>query len=154
LSLNDAMKVILLSDLKALGKRGDVVDVAEGYARNYLLPRSLAAEASKGALTVLAEQQRAREKRVAQSLAEAQSLAQRIESMPVSVSAKCGANGRLFGTVTSAQIAEAIERAFSISIDRHKIALKAAIKSLGSYSVEIKLAQNVIAKTTVNVVAS
>ena len=148
------MKVILLSDLKALGKRGDVVDVAEGYARNYLLPRSLAAEASKGALTVLAEQQRAREKRVAQSLAEAQSLAQRIESMPVSVSAKCGANGRLFGTVTSAQIAEAIERAFSISIDRHKIALKAAIKSLGSYSVEIKLAQNVIAKTTVNVVAS
>jgi len=148
------MKVILLSDLKALGKRGDVVDVAEGYARNYLLPRSLAAEASKGALTVLAEQQRAKEKRVAQSLAEAQSLAQRIESMPVSVSAKCGANGRLFGTVTSTQIAEAIERAFSISIDRHKIALKEAIKSLGSYPIEIKLGQNVIAKTTVNVVAS
>jgi len=148
------MKVILLSDLKALGKRGDVVDVAEGYARNYLLPRSLAAEASKGALTVLAEQQRAKEKRVAQSLAEAQSLAQRIESMPVSVSAKCGANGRLFGTVTNAQIAEAIERAFSISIDRHKIALKDAIKSLGSYPIEVKLGQNVIAKTTVNVVAS
>ena len=148
------MKVILLSDLKALGKRGEVVDVAEGYARNYLLPRSLAAEASKGALTVLAEQQRAKEKRVAQSLAEAQSLAQRIESMPVSVSAKCGATGRLFGTVTSAQIAEAIERAFSISIDRHKIALKDAIKSLGSYPIEVKLGQNVIAKTTVNVVAS
>ncbi|MBV9148566.1 MAG: 50S ribosomal protein L9 [Candidatus Eremiobacteraeota bacterium] len=148
------MKVILLSDLKALGKRGDVVEVAEGYARNYLLPRALAAEASKGALTVLAEQQRAKEKRAAQSLAEAKSLAQRLESMPVSVSAKCGANGRLFGTVTSAQIADAIERAFSVNIDRHKIGLKDAIKSLGSYAIEIKLGQNVVAKTTVNVVAS
>ncbi|MBV8726150.1 MAG: 50S ribosomal protein L9 [Candidatus Eremiobacteraeota bacterium] len=148
------MKVILLSDVKALGKRGEVVDVAEGYARNYLLPRELAAEASKGALTVLAEQQRAKEKRTAQSLADAKALAERLESVAVSVSAKCGANGRLFGTVTSAQIADAIQRALSVSIDRHKIGLKDPIKSLGSYPVEIKLGQNVVAKTTVNVVAS
>ena len=148
------MKVILLGDVKPLGKRGEVVEVAEGYARNYLLPRQLAAEASKGALTVLAEQNRAKDKRVAQGLAEVKSLAQRLESMPVSVTAKCGANGRLFGTVTSAQIAEAIERAFSITIDRHKIGLKDPIKALGSYPVEIKLGQNIVAKTMVNVVAA
>jgi len=148
------MKVILLSDVRPLGKRGDVVEVAEGYGRNYLLPRGLAAEASKGALSVLAEQQRAKEKRTAQTLSEAKSLAQRLESKPVSVRAKCGANGRLFGTVTSAQIAEAIERAFSVSIDRHKIGLRDSIKSLGSYPVEIKLGQNVVAKATVDVVAS
>lgn len=148
------MKVILLSDVKPLGKRGEVVEVAEGYARNYLLPRALAAEASKGALTVLAEQQRAKDKRAAQTLADAKSLAQRLESMPVSVTAKCGANGRLFGTVTSAQIADAIERAFSITIDRHKIGLKDPIKALGSYPIEIKLGQNIVARTFVNVVAA
>ena len=148
------MKVILLSDVKPLGKRGEVVEVAEGYARNYLLPRQLASEASKGALTVLAERQRAKDKRAAQSLSETKSLAERLESMPVSVSAKCGANGRLFGTVTSAQIAEAIQRAFSVTIDRHKIGLRDPIKSLGSYPIEIKLGQNVVAKATVNVVAS
>ena len=148
------MKVILLSDVKPLGKRGEVVEVAEGYARNYLLPRQLAAEASKGALTVLAEQQKAKEKRAAQTLAEAKAVAQQLESMPVSVSAKCGANGRLFGTVTSAQIAEAIERAFSITVDRYKIGLKDPIKALGSYSIEIKLGQNIVARTMVNVVAS
>ncbi|MBV8688909.1 MAG: 50S ribosomal protein L9 [Candidatus Eremiobacteraeota bacterium] len=148
------MKVILLSDVKPLGKRGEVVEVAEGYARNYLLPRALAAEASKGALTVLADQQRAKDKRAAQTLADAKSLAQRLESMPVSVTAKCGANGRLFGTVTSAQIADAIERAFSITIDRHKIGLKDPIKALGSYPIEIKLGQNIVARTFVNVVAA
>ncbi len=148
------MKLILLSDVKPLGKRGEVVEVAEGYARNYLLPRQLAAEASKGALTALADQQRAKDKRAAQSLAEAKATAQRLESMPVSVSAKCGANGRLFGTVTSAQIAEAIERAFSITVDRHKIGLKDPIKALGSYPIEIKLGQSIVAKTFVNVVAA
>jgi large subunit ribosomal protein L9 len=148
------MKVILLSEVKPLGKRGQVVEVAEGYARNFLLPRQLAAEASKGALSVLAEQQRAQEKRAAQSLSEAKSLAELLESKPVSVQAKCGTNGRLFGTVTSAQIAEAIDRTFSIAVDRHKIGLKEPIKALGSYPVEIKLGRNIVAKATVDVVAS
>lgn len=148
------MKVILLSEVKPLGKRGEVVDVAEGYARNFLLPRQLAAVASKGALTVLAEQRRAQEKRAEQTLAEAKTLAELLESKPVAVRAKCGESGRLFGTVTSSQIADAIEQTFSVNIDRHKIDLKSAIKTLGSYPVEIKLGRNIVAKATVDVLAS
>lgn len=148
------MKVILLSEVKPLGKRGQVVDVAEGYARNFLLPRQLAAVASQGALTVLAEQRRAQEKRAEQTLAEAKALAELLESKPVAVRAKCGERGRLFGTVTSSQIADAIERTFSVNIDRHKIDLKSPIKTLGSYPVEIKLGRNIVAKATVDVLAS
>lgn len=148
------MKVILLGDVKALGKKGQIVDVAEGYGRNFLLPRKLAAEASAGAVAVLAEQDRAKKKRDDQALAETKALAVLLESKPVSVRAKCGGNGKLFGTITNAQIAEAIGEAFSVDVDRHKIELKAQIKALGSYPVEIKLGKSIVAKTTVTVVAA
>jgi len=148
------MKVILLSDVQALGKKGQVVEVAEGFARNFLLPRSLVAAASKGAVAVLAEQERAKKKRDDVALAETKKLAELLESKPVSVSAKCGGNGKLFGTITNAQIAEAIGDVFAVDVDRHKIELKATIKALGSYPVEIKLGKNVVAKTTVTVVAA
>ena len=148
------MKVILLSDVKTLGKKGQIVEVAEGYGRNFLLPRNLAAEASKGAVAVLAEQNRSKEKRDALALAETKKLAELLESKPVAVRAKAGGNGRLFGTVTNAQIAEAIGEMFSVDVDRHKIEIKSAIKALGSYPVEIKLGKNVVAKTTVTVVAA
>jgi len=137
-----------------LGKKGEIVEVAEGYARNFLLPRKLAAEASKGAITVLAEQQRARDRRAADTLAETKALATLLENRPVSVRAKCGGNGRLFGTVTNAQIADAIGQALEVEIDRHKIELKGSIKALGTYPVEIRLGKNVVAKTTVTVVAA
>ena len=148
------MRVILLSDVKALGKTGDVVEVAEGYGRNFLLPRKLAAEASQGAMTVLKEQQRAKEKRDAQNLADTKALAELLESKPVAVRAKCGGNGKLFGTITNGQVADAIGETFSIEIDRHKIDIKSTIKALGSYPVEIKLGKNVVAKTTLNVIAA
>ncbi|GAC1655113.1 MAG: 50S ribosomal protein L9 [Vulcanimicrobiaceae bacterium] len=148
------MKLILLSDVKALGKKGQIVEVAEGYARNFLLPRKLAAEASQGAVAILAEQARAKKKRDEANLAETKKLAELLESKPVSVRAKCGGNGKLFGTVTNTQIAEAIGEAFSVDVDRHKIELKAQIKALGSYPVEIKLGNQVVAKTTVTVIAA
>jgi large subunit ribosomal protein L9 len=148
------MKLILLSDVKALGKKGDLVDVAEGYARNFLLPRKLATEANKGALTMLSEQKAAKQKREAQQLAETQELAKLLESKPVSVRAKAGGNGRLFGTVTNADIAEAISEAFSVPVDKHKIEVKNAIKALGTYPIEIRLGKNIVAKTTVSVVAA
>ena len=148
------MRVILLSDVNALGPTGTIVDVAEGYANNYLLPRGLAAEASSGALATLAQQQKAKARRQAESLARAQELATLLESKPVSVSARAGGNGRLFGTVTNAQIAEAIQRSFDVELDRHKIELKAPIKSVGTYPVEVKLGHNVRAKATVEVVAA
>ncbi|HET6896483.1 MAG TPA: 50S ribosomal protein L9 [Candidatus Baltobacteraceae bacterium] len=148
------MKLILLSDVKALGKKGALVDVAEGYARNFLLPRKLAIEANKGALTMLSEQKAAKEKREAQQLAETQELAKLLESKPVAVRAKAGGNGKLFGTVTNADIADAITQTFSVPVDKHKIEVKNAIKALGTYPVEIRLGKNIVAKTTVSVVAA
>lgn len=148
------MKVILLDDVKSLGKKGQVVEVAEGYGRNFLLPRKLAAEANKGALNMLDEQKKAHAKREAQALAETQELAKLLESKPVAVRAKAGGNGKLFGTVTNADIATAITDAFSVSVDKHKIEVKNSIKALGTYPIEIRLGKNVVAKTTVSVVAA
>ncbi|HTU68986.1 MAG TPA: 50S ribosomal protein L9 [Candidatus Baltobacteraceae bacterium] len=148
------MKVILLGDVKALGKKGDVVDVAEGYARNFLLPRNLASEANKGALAAHADQKRAQEKREAQTLAQAKELASKIESMQLDVKAKAGGNGKLFGAVTNADVAHALAKALEVDVDKHKIEIKSAIKALGSYPVEIKLHRNVVAKATINVVSS
>lgn len=148
------MKVILLTDVKSLGKKGEVVDVAEGYARNFLVPRKLATQADKGALAQLGSQQKAREKRDAQVLADAKELAQRLESAKVAVKAKAGGNGKLFGAVTNADVASAINDALAIAIDKHKIELKSSIKALGSYPVEIKLHKNVVAKATVDVVST
>lgn len=147
------MKLILISDVKSLGKKGEVVDVAEGYARNFLLPRKLAAEASKGALTMLHEQSRAHAKREAQALEETRELAKRLESKPITVRAKAGGNGKLFGTVTNGDIAEAIASDFELSLDKHKVEVKNAIKALGTYPVEIRLGKSVVAKTTVSVVS-
>ncbi len=147
------MKLILLADVKALGKKGQVVEVAEGYARNFLLPRKLASEASKGALASLDQQSKAQTKRDATALAETQDLAKLLESKPVAVRAKAGGNGKLFGAVTNADIADAIATTFSIEIDKHKIDVKAAIKALGTYPVEIKLGKSITAKTTVSVVS-
>jgi large subunit ribosomal protein L9 len=148
------MKVILEREIASLGKKGEVVEVAEGYARNYLLPRRLAVEASAGALAKLDEKRKAQEKREAQALAEARSLAERLAREAITVRAKAGGNGKLFGAVTNADVAEVIEKAFDIHIDKHKIEIKTAIKALGSYPVEIKLHKNVVAKTTVNVIAA
>ena len=148
------MKLILLSDVKALGKKGDLVDVAEGYARNFLLPRKLAIEANKGALTMLTEQKKAAQKREAAQLAETEEMAKLLESKPVAVKAKAGGNGRLFGTVTNADIADAITQTFSVAVDKHKIEVKNSIKALGTYPVEIRLGKNIVAKTTVSVVAA
>ncbi|HEY1656390.1 MAG TPA: 50S ribosomal protein L9 [Candidatus Tumulicola sp.] len=147
------MKLILLADVKPLGKKGEVVEVAEGYARNFLLPRKLATEADKGALARLGSQQKAQQKRDAQVLADAKALAERLESAKVAVRAKAGGNGKLFGAVTNADVASAIAEALAIAIDKHKIELKTSIKALGSYPVEIKLHKNVVAKTTVDVVS-
>jgi large subunit ribosomal protein L9 len=148
------VKLVLLSDVKALGKKGDVVDVADGYARNFLLPRKLASEADKGALAQLDAQHRARERRDAQELAEARALAGRIESAKLAVRAKAGANGKLFGAITNGDVASAIAGALSVEIDKHRIDLGNQIKSLGTYAVEIKLHKSVVAKATVDVVAA
>jgi large subunit ribosomal protein L9 len=146
------MRVILLTDIKSLGTAGAVVDVTDGYARNYLLPRKLAAEASLGAIAMLEAKRRSKARQDAEELAEAQALAGKLEGAQLNVAVKAGGNGRLFGTVTGADVAQAIASEFSVEVDRHKIELPDAIKALGSYPVEIKLAKNVVAKTTIKVV--
>jgi large subunit ribosomal protein L9 len=147
------VKLILLADVAALGKKGNIVDVAEGYARNYLVPRKLGIEADKGALAKLGSQQQAQKRREEQTLAEAKELAKRLETAKVSVTAKAGGNGRLFGTVTNADVATAISESLDVAIDKHKIEFNNSIKALGSYPVEIRLHKNVIAKATVDVVS-
>jgi large subunit ribosomal protein L9 len=148
------MKVILLNDVKSLGTTGTVLEVADGYARNYLLPRGLAAEASKGSLALLEQQRKAKARRDAEAIADAQELAGKLEAAILSVPAKSSGNGRLFGGVTNANVSEAIHRDLGIDIDRHKIEVPDNIKSLGSYPVEIRLGKNIVAKTTVKVVAA
>jgi large subunit ribosomal protein L9 len=146
------VKLVLLDDVKSLGRKGDVVDVAEGYARNFLLPRKLATEADRGALAQIGSQKKAQEKRDAMLLADARALAERLQAAHVSVKAKAGENGKLFGAVTNADVAAAIRTALDVTIDKHKIELTSQIKTLGSYPVEIKLHKNVVARTTVDVV--
>ena len=148
------MKIILMSDVKSLGTTGTVLEVADGYARNFLLPRGLAAEASKGSLALLEQQRKAKARRDAEAIAYAEALGKQLEGLQINVSAKAGGNGKLFGAVTNANVADAIHAAIGIEIDRHKIEVPENIKSLGSYPVEIRLGKNILAKTMVKVVAS
>jgi len=148
------MKIILMSDVKSLGTTGTVLDVADGYARNFLLPRGLAAEASKGSLALLEQQRKAKARRDAEAIANAEALGKQLEGLQLSVPAKAGGNGRLFGAVTNGNVADAIHTALGVEIDRHKIDVPENIKSLGTYPVEIRLGKNVIAKTMVKVVSS
>ncbi len=148
------MKVILLSDVGTLGKTGAVLDVADGYARNYLLPKQLAAHASKGAIEQFEQRRRSKARREAELLAEAHEQAKKLEGAIIMVAVKAGGNGRLFGTVTNADVAQAIQESLQIEVDRHKIEVPENIKSLGSYPVEIKLGKNVGAKTTLKVIAA
>jgi large subunit ribosomal protein L9 len=147
------MKVILTSDVKPLGTRGALVDVKDGYANNYLLPHALAVVATPGAMKQLEQQQNAKKRKQAEEVANAHDVAAQLEAATIKVSAKAGGNGRLFGTITNAQVADALREQIGVAIDRHKIEMKDGIKALGTYPVEIRLGNNVIAKSVVQVVA-
>ena len=148
------MKIILMSDVKSLGTTGTVLEVADGYARNFLLPRGLAAEASKGSLALLEQQRKAKARRDAEAVAMSEALGKQLEGLQVTVPAKAGGNGKLFGTVTNAQVADAIHEALGITVDRHKIELKDGIKAVGTYPLQVRLGKSIVAKTTVQVVAA
>jgi len=147
------VKVILKQDVKNLGKAGQVVEVSDGYARNFLLPRSLAQEATKGSLAELQQQSAAKAKREAEARAEAEQVARRLAETAVTVRVKAGENGKLFGAVTNQQIAEAIKAATGIAIDRHKIELTEPVKALGVHSVPVRLGKDLVANVNVTVAA-
>lgn len=147
------MKVILLADVKKLGQKGDVVDVAEGYARNYLIPKGLAKQATEGSLKELKVVKEREAARRQEQLAEAREQASRLEGKVVVISGKAGDKGRLFGSVTNKEVAEAIHDQYQVEIDRRKIELKEAIKAVGEYPIKVKLHPKVSATMTVRVVS-
>lgn len=146
------MKVILLQDVEGLGKAGDLKDVANGYARNYLLPRRLAAGATPG-LIANRSQRIAAEQRKLEKLAEQnKQLAERLAQITLTFKAKVGSQGRLYGSITSQDIASALRDAESITVDRRTIELPEPIRTLGTFSVPVKVASQVEPKITVNIV--
>jgi large subunit ribosomal protein L9 len=147
------MKVILRTDVSELGKRGDILDVADGYARNYLVPKGLAMKASLGAEAQAASMRRARDLRDAQDRSAAEALATTLVPQVISLTARAGSEGKLFGSVTAADIAAAIEAQTSVQIDRRKLVLPEPIKTLGMHTVPVKLHADVEFPVTVDVVA-
>jgi large subunit ribosomal protein L9 len=145
------MKVIFLQDVKGKGKKGEIKDVSEGYARNFLLPRGLVQIATAGATKSLEQIQAAEEKRKEREKQEAQALAARLSEMTIVIKAKAGEGGRLFGAITSKQIAETLEKQ-NIKIDKRKIELDEPIRSLGVTKVQLKLHPDVRGTLNVQVV--
>lgn len=145
------MKVVFLKDVKGQGKKGDVKEISDGYVRNYLLPKGLVSVATDGSLKVLDQQQKSEAKRKEQEKQEAQALAAKLKEMTVTIKAKAGEGGRLFGAITSKQIAEELEKA-KLKIDKRKILLDDAIRTMGVTAVSIKLHHEVTATLNVHVV--
>lgn len=144
------MKVILLADVKAKGKKGDLINVSDGYARNFLFPKNLAREADNAALSEMKSRQAAAEHHKEEEIAAAKALADKLSGKTVTLKAKAGSSGRLFGSITSKEIAEEINRTFSVSIDKKKLSV-ADIKNFGEYTAEIKLYKGISAKVNVKV---
>lgn len=147
------MKVILKSDIKGVGKKDQVINASDGYARNYLFPKNLAVPADKENMTVLNSKQKASEYKKLVELEEAKKLADKISKLNLKVSIKAGENGKIFGSVTSKEISANLKSKHQIEVDKKKIDLKEPIKTLGSFHVPIKLYENVIAKLKVDIIA-
>lgn len=145
------MKVILLEDVKGLGKEGELVNAKIGHARNFLFPRKLAVEATSQNLNKWKAEKKEEEKRREKEHKEALELKERIDKIKIEIENKSGEGGKLFGSITSKDIAEALEKQEQIKIDRRKIDLKDNIKTLGTTIVEIKVYPEIVAKLSVNV---
>ena len=146
------MKVILKEDIHGLGYKDDVVTVKDGYGRNYLIPQQKAVLATESAMKVIAENLKQRAHKLAKIKADAEELAAKINGTTLQLGTKASSTGKVFGSVTSLQIAEAFEKQ-GLNIDKRTIILKEPIKELGSFSVTVKLHKEVTAEVTVNVVA-
>lgn len=145
------MKVVFLQDVKGQGKKGEVKNVSEGYAQNFLIKKGLAKEANSQAMSELQGQQRLEEKNAAAELQAAKDLKDKIEKLEVEVSAKSGEGGRLFGSISTKQIAAELEKKHAIKLDKRKMELPDGIRSLGYTSVPVKLHQEVKATLKVHV---
>ena len=144
------MKVILLQDVKGKGKKGQMLEVSEGYARNFMLPKKLASEATPDAINTMRMNDKATQERIAREKAEALATANKLREMTVVVTAKGGGNGRLFGSVTNAEIADALAKQ-GIKLDKRKIVLNETIKNVGTYTATCKLGYEISAPLSVKI---
>lgn len=140
------MKVVLLQDVKGTGKKGELVQVSDGYARNFLLPRKLAKEANAQVMSELKSAESARKWRIQKETEEAQAAAASIKGKTIRLFAKAGQGGRLFGSITSKEIAEELKKSFNVNVDKRKIVLDGDIRAFGTYECEVKLYTGVSAK--------
>ena len=147
------MKVILKCDVKGSGKKGDIIEVSDGYARNFLLKRNLAQEATAASLNEALQKKQAQDFHRAEEVKAMQALAASLQGRKVTVAIKTGENGKTFGSVTSAQISQALAEQ-GIEVDKKKILLKDPIKAVGSFDVDIRLMEKIEAKITVEVVSA
>jgi len=145
------MKVILLQDIKNVGKKEQIIEANDGYARNYLFPKKLAIEATKDNLTKLQAKKTSEANKKLAEIEANKKLASQIEKINLKITAKAGANGKIFGGITSKEISEEIKKQHSIEIDKKKITLKETIKNLGIFTAEIKFGDGVNAKLTLNI---
>ncbi len=145
------MKVVFLADVKGQGKKDQIKEVSDGYARNFLLPKGLAAPADAKLLNEIKNREASKQHKIEVEKAEAKALAAKLEAIVVKLKAQAGADGRLYGSVTSKDIAEALEKQHKLVIDRRKLSLPEPIKTYGMFTLELKLYTDITAKVTVSV---
>ena len=145
------MKVILLQDVKGKGKKGQMLEVSDGYARNFMLPRKLAVEATADAINTMRMNDKAAAEKAARERAEALEISKKLAALTLVVTAKGGGAGRLFGSVTNQEIADALAKNAGIKLDKRKIVISDPIKSVGTYTVVCKLGYEITAKLTVKI---
>ena len=145
------MKVILQQDIKGKGKKGQMIEVSDGYARNYMLPRKIAVEATADAVNTMRMNDKAAAEKAARERAEAMEISGKLRQMTLVVKAKGGGAGRLFGSVTNAEIADALAKNSGIKLDKRKIVISDPIKSVGTYTVQCKLGYEITAPLTVKI---
>ena len=147
------MKVILTADVKGKGKKGEMVTVSDGYARNFLFPRNLAINADAQAMTELKNREESKAFHIAEDKKAAQAICDKINKQTVVIKAKAGASGKLYGAITSKEIADEIKKQFAVDVDKRKISVN-DIKAAGEYSADVKLYNGIVAQITVSVVVA
>ncbi len=146
------MKVILAQDVKSVGKKGQVIDASDGYARNFLLPKKMAVLADSKNMNELKTKQEANKYKKDMSMAAAKEVAEKMKNFQITFKLKAGENGKIFGSVTSKDIADELNKKYFVEVDKKKIMLSDAIKNLGTYNVEIKLFEGISGILKVNVI--
>ncbi len=145
------MKVILLQDIRGKGKKGQMIEASDGYARNYLLPRKMAVEATADNVNTMRMNDKAKAEQAAREKAQAQEFAEMLKTVVVEIKAKAGSGGRLFGSITSQEVSDALKEQYNITIDKKKIVQDEPIKSYGTFNMKAKLGYEINATITVHV---